>query len=249
MTVNWRWKEPLSGALSGLFGGAARSARLLTPEQRAKLAAWQALPAVDFNQAHRHCRYVVVDVETSGLDMKKDRLISIGAVAVDDNRIDFADAFQVVLRQDTVSTSANILIHGIGASAQSAGDEPAAALLAFLAYVGKAPLVAYHAFFDQTMIDKAMLAYLGVRPGLSWIDLAWVLPEFFRCKVGDRVGLDDWLGQFGIESILRHNAVSDAYATAKLLQMAISRGTRKGAPSPESFMKIEKARRWMYESR
>ena len=61
--------------------------------------------------------------------------------------------------------------------------------------------------------------------------------------------LDDWLRQFEIENILRHNAVSDAYATAKLLQIVIAAGNKKGADSPASFMKIEKSRRWMHESR
>jgi DNA polymerase-3 subunit epsilon len=235
--------------LASLIGVRAPREVELPPARRAALAAWQAQPAADLGVPHERCRYVIVDVETSGLDMKKDRLISIGAVALAGGQIDFGDAFQVVLRQEQVSARENILIHGIGASAQSEGCDPAEALLAFLAFIGKDPLVAYHAFFDQAMIDKAMSTYLGTRPGLTWIDLAWVLPDFAPFKTGARVALDDWLALFGIENRLRHNAVSDAYATAKLMQIAISRGARKRAGSPAAFMKIEKARRWMYESR
>jgi DNA polymerase-3 subunit epsilon len=229
--------------------GRAQRKLLLTPEQRQAIAAWQKLPAADMTSSHTNIRYVIVDVETSGLNMKKDWLISIGAVALVDGKMDFNDAFQVVLRQDQVSAHENILIHGIGGSAQSEGMEPAEALLAFLRYIGKAPLVAYHAFFDQSMIDKAMRSYLGMEVGQTWIDLAWVLPDFFKYRADARVPLDDWLRLFNIENILRHNAVSDAYATAKLLQVAIAHGVHKGADSPASFIKIEKARRWMYESR
>lgn len=233
-----------------LFGQAkARQDVVLSPEQRQSLEAWQALPAVNLNSVHKHSRYVVVDVETSGLNMKKDRLISIGAVALVDGRMNFNDAFQVVLRQDQVSTHENILIHGIGGSAQSEGVAPAEALLSFLTYIGKSPLVAYHAFFDQAMIDKAMDEYLGMKLGQTWIDLAWILPDFFSFQKDARVALDDWLQLFGIENIARHNAVSDAYATAKLLQVTIAHAAHKGADSPASFVKIEKARRWMYESR
>jgi len=238
------------GWLSGLFGVAERlPAPQLTPEQSQALARWRLLPAADLNAPHLHTRYVVADVETSGLNMKKDRLISIGAVAVVNGHMDFKDAFQVVLRQEQVSTHANILIHGIGGSAQSEGVEPAEALLAFLDYVGKAPLIAYHAFFDQSMIDKAMREYLGSELAQTWIDLAWILPEFFQFRADGRVPLDDWLRLFAIENILRHNAVSDAYATAKLLQVAIAASVHKNAESPASFIKIEKARRWMFESR
>ena len=229
---------------SRLFGSAA-NAVCLPAEQCAALADWQRLPAVDLNAAHERCRYVVVDVETSGLNMRRDRLISIGAVALVDGRIDFADAFAVILRQERVSPRENILIHGIGASAQSEGVDPAGALLAFLGYIGKAPLVAYHAFFDRAMIDKAMREYLGVELAQTWIDLAWVLPSLFPEQREARPALDDWLKIFSIENLMRHNAVSDAYATAKLLQVAIGAGHPRGVLSPAGFVRQEKALRWM----
>ena len=231
-----------------LFGGAANRVSLAPAEQE-MIENWRRLPAADLSVMHEEQRYVVVDVETSGLNMKKDRLISIGAVALVAGRLDFNDAFQVVLRQEQVSTHANILIHGISGSAQSAGVDPVEGLLAFLQYVGKSPLVAYHAFFDQSMIGKATREYLGMELAQPWIDLAWVLPDFFSFRGDANVALDDWLHHFGIENILRHNAVSDAYATAKLLQVAIADGQPKGANSPAAFMRIEKARRWMQECR
>lgn len=231
-----------------LFGGAANRVSLAPAEQE-MIENWRRLPAADLSVMHEEQRYVVVDVETSGLNMKKDRLISIGAVALVAGRLDFNDAFQVVLRQEQVSTHANILIHGISGSAQSAGVNPVEGLLAFLQYVGKSPLVAYHAFFDQSMIGKATREYLGMELAQPWIDLAWVLPDFFSFRGDANVALDDWLHHFGIESILRHNAVSDAYATAKLLQVAIAGGQQKGATSPVAFIRIEKARRWMQECR
>jgi DNA polymerase-3 subunit epsilon len=222
---------------------------LFSPEQSERLERWRTLPEIDQRTAHVATRYVVVDVESSGLNMKKDRLISIGAVALVDGKLDFKDSFQVILRQEQVSTHENILIHGIGGSAQSEGVDPVEALLAFLEYIGKAPLVAYHAFFDQAMIDKAMREYLGLELGRTWIDLAWVLPDFFQYRTDTNISLDDWLKLFGIENILRHNAVSDAFATAQLLQVAIAAAIHKGAESPDSFLQIEKARRWLRQSR
>ena len=57
--------------------------------------------------------------------------------------------------------------------------------------------------------------------------------------------LDEWLSLFGIENILRHNAVSDAYATAKLLLIAQARAVTQGKDSAAVFMDIERARRWV----
>ncbi len=230
--------------LSTVFGSAAQHNILLTPAQLQAITDWKRLPSPDSHLPHSASRYVVADVETTGLSMDKDRLISIGAVAVNNGLIDFNDAFEVVLRQSEVSTTANILIHGIGGSAQTEGVDPAQALIAFLQYLGKAPLVAYHARFDQAMIEKAMLEYLGLKLGQEWIDLAWVMPDVVREHELEEEGLDDWLKMFDIENIQRHNAVSDAYATAKLFQVAIARGFQYGLNSPADLVKTEKARRW-----
>lgn len=232
--------------LRTLFGGPAGNT--LSPAQQARLAAWRALPPVDLEAPHQQQRYVVVDLETSGLDQRQDRLISLGAVAVDCGAIQMTDAFEVVLRQDEVSDSANILIHGIGASAQRDGVEPADGLLQFLEYAGKAPLVAYHAFFDQGMIDRANKAVLGCRPEFVWLDLAWLLPELFSERIDGIVGLDSWLSQFRIDNYQRHNAVSDCLATAQLLQIAMSRAATAGLDSPRQLLRAEKARRGLRRS-
>ena len=64
---------------------------------------------------------MVVDCETSGLDAARDRLLSVGAVAVRGGRIELGSGFRMVLRQDAPSDPANILVHGIGGEAQFGG--------------------------------------------------------------------------------------------------------------------------------
>lgn len=231
---------------SRLFSGGAAATKVeLTAEQTARLDAWRKLPKPDIARSHFVTRYIVADVEASGLNMVKDRLISIGAVGVTNGMINAADAFEVILRQDIVSTHENILIHGIGGSAQREGVDPVEALLRFLEYAGKAPLVAYHAEFDRRMIAKAMKEFLGVEIEMQWIDLAYIMPELFRDLIDRVVGLDEWMQRFDIENIQRHNAVSDSFATAKLLQVAMTRGSALGRDSAEVFVEIETSRRWL----
>ena len=232
--------------LSRIFGGGGSAAKVaLTPEQSARLEAWRRLPKPDTARSHFQTRYIVADVEASGLNMVKDRLISIGAVGVSNGMINAEDAFEVILRQDIVSTHENILIHGIGGSAQREGVDPVEALLRFLEYAGKATLVAYHAEFDRRMIAKAMQEFLGVEVEMLWIDLAYIMPELHRELIDRLVGLDEWMQRFDIENIQRHNAVSDAFATAKLLQVAITRGATLGKDCTDTFVEIETARRWL----
>ena len=127
---------------------------------RERLWTWQRLPRADLSLPHRHARYVVVDVETTGLDMRRDLPIAIGAVGVGDNAIAFGDAYEVVLKQSAASADANILIHGIGGQMQLAGRDPALAMLEFVEYAGTSPLVAFRAEFDQAMLVRATRTYL-----------------------------------------------------------------------------------------
>ena len=187
-----------------------------------RLSAWHELPETVQKSTFEHSRCVVLDVETTGLNLVKDTLISIGAVAVVNSRIVLADSFYVVLQQRESSRKENILIHGISGSVQREGETPADALLAFLEYLGNDPLAAFHVKFDETMIRRAMRQYLGFSFKSSWLDLAYVMPALFPDLMHSYRGLDDWSSHFKIRNEDRHNAVADALATAQLLLVAIN---------------------------
>jgi len=76
-------------------------------------------------------RWVVLDVESSGLNVTSDRLLAIAAIAVHVEsktlRIALGDSFEVLLRNDVqVADKSNILLHGIGVGAQRQGVEQVA---------------------------------------------------------------------------------------------------------------------------
>ncbi len=199
--------------LARLFGNKPS----LNAEQAARLAAWRALPAADLGAASDASRYVVVDVETSGLNMRTDRLIAIGAVAVTAGVIRLADSMEIVLQQSRISNRENILIHGIGGTAQAEGVPPVEALLQFLEYLGKSPLIAFHVAFDKTMIDRALKTYLGLNFNHAWADLAYICPALHPELARTHRSLDNWMTRFGIGNFARHSALADAVSTAELL--------------------------------
>lgn len=166
-------------------------------------------------------RWVVLDVESSGLDPKRDRLLAIAAIAVHTGgrqpRIALGDSFEVVVRQEVqVADKENILLHGIGVGAQRQGMAPDAALTAFQQFIGNAPLIAFHAPFDEMLILRAFDAVLGHRPANPWLDLE-PLAAVLHPKVKAR-SLDEWMAQMDIRCAVRHQAAADTMATAELLQ-------------------------------
>jgi DNA polymerase-3 subunit epsilon len=210
-----------------------------------RLQAWRDKPACNLGDAFAASRLVVVDVETTGLDLSRDRLIAIGACAVENGRVTLADSFEIVLRQNRVSSKDNILIHGIGGEAQRDGLEPADALLRFLDFLGKSPLVAFHVTFDQTMIKRAIKEYLGFEFKHAWLDLAYVMPGLLPEYARRYRALDDWSGHFSINNFARHSALADALATAQLLLCALPLAQAKRSTSYRNLQDLEKAQRWV----
>lgn len=210
--------------------------------REARLTRWRQLPPQDL-VAHASARYVVVDVETSGLDLGRDRVIAIGAVAVNAGMIDFADCFETVLRQAKVSAASNIVIHGIGGERQLGGADPADAVLAFLEYAGASTLVAFRAEFDQVMLEREVHASLRVGLRRRFVDLAWLLPALFpgeECR-----SLDEWNARFGIVAEDRHEALADALVTAQLFQVALHRASAYGMANARRLIKMQNAQRWL----
>jgi DNA polymerase III subunit epsilon len=148
-----------------------------------------------------------------------------------------------VLRQEKSSANANILIHGIGGQMQLSGVEPQTGMLDFLDYVGKAPMVAFRAEFDRTMLTRALKSILGARICQPWMDLAFLLPALFQGTECN--SLDDWLAYFDIAPATRHQALADAYATAQLLQIALHAADRHGMGNAAGLIAMHKAQHWL----
>lgn len=222
----------------------------LDAEHAAALNAYRQLPPVVNSTPLSTVRFIVADVETTGLNPFRDRLISIGAITVTDRTVRLGSSFEVVFRQPRASSGSNILIHGIDGTTQLSGLEPATAMLRFLGYAGKAPLVGFHSDFDRVVINRASKKALGPEPSNIWLDLAFLAPALLT-KSGSTPpqGLDGWADKFGIHNHARHNAVADAWATAQLLQIVLTRAMAGGATVLGDLVRIEQDQRWLEQQK
>lgn len=222
-----------------------RAGAALPEDLAARVRRWRDLPEHDSGRPVASGRWVVVDVESGGLDAVHDALIAIGALAVTDGAIDLADSFEVVLRQTSPSATDNIEVHGIGGTEQTEGEDPRQALAAFLEFVGKDPLVAFHAPFDSTMLRRDLERHLGVAFRRPWLDLADIAPLAWPRYASRLSGLDDWLETFSIPVAHRHRAIADCLATAQLLLMALPESAGMGAATAGQLVRLSGAQRWL----
>lgn len=206
------------------------SVPVLSADIRNRLERWQKLPDTDLSKPFAETNCVVLDLETSGFSFKNDQLIAIGACRLQNSRIPLGHSFQIILKQTESSSKDNILIHHIGDSDQRSGIDPAEALMQFLEYMGKDPLIVYHMGFDQPMLDKALKQYLGIElKRHTWLDVAFIAPMFLPKVAVKRQSLDFWTKHFEINNPNRHSAVFDAIATAETMQAVMKQAANDGS--------------------
>jgi len=212
------------GKLRGALGAPAVP---LSPQAAAALAVWQASPAEDEGKPHFAVRYVSLDIATTGLRPGQDRLTALAAVGIRQGAISGDDA-------------AAYDLPGSGSESLDVAEH----LAGFLAYLGKGPLLTYQAAFVDAFLRRAIGEHLGVDFSPQWIDLAWVLPEFFG-QNASAATLDDLLAIFNIRLPGRREAMSDAVAVARLFLAAQAEATRRGIDTPKKLREIESRRRWL----
>lgn len=181
---------------------------------------WQDVPAVDLARQHFESRYVVINTEATGLDLDRDRLLAIAAIAIDGGLLYPAKALYL-----------------------PAGDALQQSLVELLEFAGRSPWVVFNAAFNRRLIERSFTECLALEPDPPWIDLQWLLPALFPEFPAGPSRLADWMERTGIETFQRHHALGDGYAVAQLLMAALGRGHAAGAVSPRGLMELERGQR------
>ena len=160
-------------------------------------------------------RYVVFDCETTGLDHKSDRILSIGAVAIQNNEIIVNDYLEVFLQQD-VFKAETVLIHGILREGKEEKIVEAEAVIRFLEFVKDATLVGHHVDFDIEMINQSLARLdLGKLKNQS-MDTDIMYQKLKYLPYEQHTSLDELCTIYKIKKSDRHTASGDAFITALL---------------------------------
>lgn len=175
-------------------------------------------------------RYVVFDTESTGLNIQKDRLLSIGAVSIIGNTIQLDHPYYQVIKyysnefdKDTIS------IHGIMPSEAKSGSELLNVINSFLDFIGNSILVAHHADFDIGIINQYLEKNFSIQLLNFRIDtakLARKIQTTFH-QEGD-LSLDTLCQEYKISTEGRHNSLGDAAITAELFLKLTAKLIRMG---------------------
>ena len=161
--------------------------------------------------------YIAIDLETTGLDAKKDQIIEIGAVRMEYGR-ETAVFSRLVRPNGEIGERVQQLTKITNEMLQTAPyiEEVLPDLAAFeLMDVSKLPLVGHNVLFDYSFLKRAMVnyGYAYERMGIDTLKLARKL-----CNQLERKNLDAVCDFLEIPMEQHHRAVNDARAAANILE-------------------------------
>lgn len=172
-------------------------------------------------KAEKNNVYVAFDCETTGLDPKKDRILSIGAVKFTAERILIHQNKEWFLQQD-LAKDETVKIHGIlpSASKEALWSEEDA-VKAFVDYIKNATLVGHHLNFDITMVNMALKRLGAGKLKNKQKDTNTLYKYKGHYAQEQNFSLDDLYKKYHIKASNRHTALGDAYITAQIFQRLI----------------------------
>ena len=162
-------------------------------------------------------RFLAVDVETTGLDARRDEVISFAAVPVEGGRIVAAAAVRGLVRPATQPPASSIEIHGLRAADLAAAPVAPEALAPLVsALAGRVP-VAHAAWVERAFLGPHVRA-LGARLSRRIVDTAllWRLLCLERGEPDPGFcALAEVASALGLPAHRPHEAEGDALTTAQ----------------------------------
>jgi DNA polymerase-3 subunit epsilon len=170
---------------------------------------------------------VSVDLETTGLDTRRDSLLSLAAVPVDGTTVRLSQALSLTVRGATDFRIEAMRHHRLRPQDIEGGAELDAALDAFLRHVGNRPILGYAIAFDLAILDRLVEARHGFRLPNPVIELRDVYRDAWRLAHPGHAEPDlryeTIMAAAGVPVLGRHTALGDAVTTA-LAWLRLTRG-------------------------
>lgn len=181
----------------------------------------------------QNTRFIVFDTETTGLNPKKDFILSIGAVPVFNSEIVIEESFDRLIKFEMQAVKETVAVHGIMPSESLNGEKEKIVFENFLSYIKDSILVAHHADFDITIINSTLDRLYGIRLYNRYIDtinLAQRIESIYNHEISaSKFNLDELCSKYGISTEERHTAVGDAYITAQLFMKFLKKYKSRGS--------------------
>ena len=105
--------------------------------------------------------WVALDCETTGLNVRSDEIISIGAVRIVGNRIMTSERLELLVRPEHGVSAQSVRVHHLRERDVAQGLAADEAVKRLMSFIGSRPLVGYYLEFDLAMLNRVIWPLLG----------------------------------------------------------------------------------------
>ena len=175
--------------------------------------------------------YIVLDTETTGLDPKKDEILSIGAVKIKNNKILTSESFEIFIKPTRTISKESIKIHHLREIDLQNGVSHKEAIEQLLYFIGNKKIIGYYISFDIRILNRYIKEFIGTTLTNESIELSSMYyKRYKKTSAYDFVDLkfDIILKKLNIPQLGQHDALNDAIMSAmiflKLKDMPLYKG-------------------------
>jgi DNA polymerase-3 subunit epsilon len=193
--------------------------------------------------------FVVLDTELTGLNAKKDSIVSIGAVRMTGPRIEIGQTFYRLVNPETALTQKSVVVHEITPSDVEKKPGIRQALLDLLDFIGNSMIVGHFISLDMSFINRDLRRYFSRSLGKRFIDTSslyeWLRNEekgFNRHfdENNENRDLFTIAKKYRIEVNGAHNSLVDAFVTAQVFQRFLGYLPKLGVNSMKDLLSVGK---------
>ncbi|MCI5130563.1 MAG: 3'-5' exonuclease [Candidatus Electrothrix sp. EH2] len=228
--------------------------RLLTPTPPHPVLLNNKKQFLDFNQGFplNEYSFVVCDTELTGLNKRKDEIISIGAVRIVNLQIELDQTFHRYIRPVNINPNKATLIHRITPEELKKADSAAEVLPQFIEFCENSLIVGHFVGLDMYFLNKTARQVLGGSLSNPGVDTMRLARRYKDSGSTDHYGhhdhassytLDALAKEFGLPVFKPHDALEDALQTAYLFLFLVKKFRDGGINSLKELYRAGRIRR------
>jgi DNA polymerase-3 subunit epsilon len=183
--------------------------------------------------------FVVIDLETTGLDPRRDHIVSYGAVPVRDGRVKTSESVYGLVHVPGDVPGSSIKFHGLRTQDLDGAPPLTDCVAALDGLIGGHPVVAHCAWIERSFLRRAFRrSYLTFSSPM--VDTAVLARRILGIDLepGQTVSLEYAATELGLPVHSPHHALGDAVTTASLFIALASRVERDGTVTTSALLQM-----------
>jgi len=203
------------------IGYEAKRKRLLNKAPKGALHDFLSIPFPSLDTPVNELDIISVDFETTGLNAKIDKLLSVGFIELKHGQIELKSSYHRIIKNEQLLDKDNVVIHQITDTQKNEGEALSLVVESLLKALAGKVMLAHYSSIELKFLNQACIQLYGLAPIFPVIDTLVIAKRYLDKRDipydPSALRLSNLRHHYKLPSHRGHNALNDAIATAELL--------------------------------